>query len=154
VVASAVGRMVEPEPPIGQVVSPTITLVDEGIRQGWSVTLPNDGGQFTNDFDQQYLQVQAVGQDPTAVRAKVQSLVHRIDSALTMLQDRAQVPVVNRITTVENPSVIQVYYDGPSRMRAVGAVLVLGFGATMAAEMLLRRWRDRFHTISTPVVAA
>src|SRR5579875_3094252 len=53
--AGAVSRMVEPHPPSAEVVSPLVMLTDEGIRHGWSVTLPNDGGQFANNFDQQLL---------------------------------------------------------------------------------------------------
>lgn len=141
-VASAVARMVEPDPPIGQVVSPAVTLVDEGIRNGWSVTLPNDGGQFTNNFDESYLQVQAVGANAVKVHAKVEALVASINAGLSTLQDRAGVPSIDRITTSPNPGV-QLYYLKGSQPRAAAAVLVLGLSATMTVEMLLRRWRDR-----------
>src|SRR5580693_7663587 len=44
--AGAVARIVDPDAPRAQVVSPDVTLVDEGVRDGSSVTLPNNGGQF------------------------------------------------------------------------------------------------------------
>jgi hypothetical protein len=141
--AGAVGRMVEPNPPIGQVVSPTVTLVDEGVRHGWSVTLPNDGGQFTNHFDVSLLTVQAVGSSAAEVRTTIEQLVVRINVALKTLQDQANVPANDRISTTENPPRTQVYYFGNSRPRALAAVLVLGLAVTLTAEMILSRWQNR-----------
>src|SRR6476619_1113941 len=61
--AGAVGQMVDdtngPRP-----ASPDATLAGLGIRSGWSVTLPNSGGQYQNYFADPYLDVQVVA--PTA----------------------------------------------------------------------------------------
>jgi hypothetical protein len=141
--AGAVSRMVEPDPPSGQVVSPTVTLVDEGIRNGWSVTLPDDGGQFTNSFNQQFLQVQAVGSSSNEVRDRMRSLVASINTDLRKLQVQAHVPLVDRVSTADNPGQLQIYYLEGSRARALAAVLVLGLSATLTAEMLAWRWRSR-----------
>jgi hypothetical protein len=141
-VAGVVARMVRPNPPAGQVVSPTVTLADQGIRQGWSVSLPNDGGQFTNNFDQALLQVQAVGSDRSEVRQKVQSLVATINADLRTLQNQTQVPAVDRISTSLSPRELQVFRLSGSRPRALGAVLVLGVGGTLTAEMLYARRRN------------
>src|SRR6266536_3608783 len=47
--AGVVGKMVDPDSTSARVVSPTVRLVNQGIRHGDSVTLPNDGGQWADN---------------------------------------------------------------------------------------------------------
>ena len=47
--------------------SASVTIVDEGVRDGARIRLPNSGGQLANNFDRPVLDVQAVG--PTPERA-------------------------------------------------------------------------------------
>jgi hypothetical protein len=142
--AGTVGRLVEPHPPAGQVVSPLVTLTDEGVRNGWSVSLPNDGGQFTDKFDQQQLQVQVVGSSSEEVRRRIASLTAMINADLVRLQDQKDIPQVDRIITSPSPAHTDVVYLTGSRARTIVATFLLGFGLTVVADMLLgRRHRSR-----------
>ena len=138
-VAGTVGRLVDPRAPSAHVSSPTVTLADQGIRDGYTVTLPNDGNQFADNFDQPLLDVQAVGGSVAAVTAVMQRLISQIKANLTTLQDRVNVAPANRITTSLSPSRIQIHYIAGSRARAVSACLALGLAITAAAAFLLRR---------------
>ena len=138
-VAGAVGKMVDPDATAAHVVSAAVTLADQGVRHGYSVSLPNDGGQWANNFDRALLNVQAVGASFSEVHRTAQRLVADINADLASIQAAAGVAAVNRIHTSMNPSTIQVYYLTGSRARALAATLVLGFALTAAAAILARR---------------
>lgn len=137
--AGVVGKMVDPDSTSARVVSPTVRLVNQGIRHGDSVTLPNDGGQWADNFDKALLDVQAVGSSAAEVDQRVTALVRQINTALASLQDRGHVPAVDRATTRMNPSDVQVFYDAGRRSRAVVTTLVLGVAITLVAAGYIRR---------------
>jgi hypothetical protein len=135
--AGVVGKMVDPHPVAARVVSPTIVLADQGIRHGWSVTLPNEGGQWSDNFDKPLLDVQAVGSTAAEVTGTVNRLISQINLTLAGLQ--AQVPRADRVTTELNPSQVQVFYEPGRRLRALAACLAVGVAATAVAAGYLRR---------------
>ena len=104
---------------------------------GWSVTLPNDGGQWANNFDKPLLDVQAVGSTAAEVSGTVSRLIGQINLTLSGLQ--AQVPPVDRVRTELIPSQVQVFYDPGRRLRALAASLAIGVAATAVAAGYLRR---------------
>lgn len=138
-VAGVIGKMVDPGAPSARVVSPLVTLADQGIRKGYSVTLPNDGGQFALNFDQPLLDVQVVGPTPTYVATTMQTLVNRIAADLSSLQSAAQVEPVNRITLSASPSSTEIFYLTGSRVRALATTIGLGVALTVAAMVFLLR---------------
>lgn len=126
------------------------TLASQGIRDGWAVSVPNTGGQWSNVFADPWLDVQAVGSTPAAVTSKATMLVARIDSVLSSMQQAAKVDRYNLITTQMSPeSGPQLTYQGGSGKRAAAAALLLGVGVTTALTTLLRR-RQRVVTASKP----
>jgi hypothetical protein len=135
--AGVVGKMVDPDAVAARVVSPTVRLANQGIRHGWSVTLPNDGGQWANNFDKALLDVQAVGSTAAEVNGTVNRLISQINLTLSGLQ--AQVPRVDRVTTQLNPSQVQVFYDAGRRLRALAASLAVGLAVTVVAGVYVRR---------------
>jgi hypothetical protein len=135
--AGVVGKIVDPDATAARVVSPTVGLVNQGIRHGWSVTLPNDGGQWADNFDKPLLDVQAVGSTAPEVSGTVNRLISRINVTLSGLQ--AQVPQVDRVTTQLSPGQVQVGYDPGRRLRALAASLAVGVAATAVAAGYLRR---------------
>ena len=135
--AGVVGKMVDPDAVAARVVSPTVRLVNQGIRHGWSVTLPNDGGQWANNFDKALLDVQAVGSTAAEVSGTVNRLISQINLTLSGLQ--AQVPQVDRVTTQLSPSQVQVFYDPGRRLRALAASLAVGLAVTAVTALYLRR---------------
>jgi hypothetical protein len=135
--AGVVGKIVDPDAAAARVVSPTVGLANQGIRHGWSVTLPNDGGQWADNFDKPLLDVQAVGSTAAEVSGTVNRLISQINVTLSGLQ--AQVPQVDRVTTQLSPSQVQVFYDPGRRLRALAASLAVGVAATAVAAGYLRR---------------
>jgi hypothetical protein len=138
-IAGALAKMTDPSAPQAEVVSPTVTLVDEGIRNGYRVTLPNDGGQFAVDFDQPLLDLQAVGPTAQQVQSTITALESRINRGLSHLQARAHVSRFNLIRTQPTPSTPQVAYLTGSRPRAIATSCAIGVGLTAAALYLQRR---------------
>lgn len=137
--AGVVGKMVDADSTSARVVSPTVRLANQGIRHGDSVTLPNDGGQWANNFDKALLDVQAVGSNAAEVNERVSTLVQQISVALRTLQDRGHVPSVDRASTRLSPSEVQVFYDAGRRTRALATTLALGVALSLVAAGYVRR---------------
>ncbi|HTZ43830.1 MAG TPA: hypothetical protein VMB79_08190 [Jatrophihabitans sp.] len=139
VVAGAVAKMIDPAPPV-RLATAEATLVGEGVRDGFSVQLPNTGGQWANQFISPYLDVQAVGPSPDEVTATTDRLVALIDSDLRTLQDRSGVTAHYRITTsLSPPKPLPIYYQKGSAKRAALATLALGIAITFSCAGLLGR---------------
>lgn len=135
--AGVVGKMVDADSPATRVVDPSVRLVNQGIRHGSSVTLPNDGGQWANNFDKALLDVQAVGATAAEVTGTVNQLVDQINLRLAGMQ--SDVPSVDRVTTKLSPAQVQVFYDAGRRLRALAASLAVGVGITFALALYVRR---------------
>jgi hypothetical protein len=129
-----------------KVTDPNISIVNQGIRDGYRIQLPNDGGQWSDNYDQSLLDVQAAGPTLNSVVAQMQNLIARINATLTKIQDDRQVAAVNRIRTSVNPAQVPIYYQTGSKIRALAAVVVLGFGFTVAAQIWARRFVRRRST--------
>jgi len=142
-VAGAVGQMVD-DSQRPRAASQKVTITGMGIRNGWSVTLPNSGGQWANNYTNPYLDVQVAGPSPTEVATTMRSLLTRIDTALATLQRAQQVAPVNLIRTqlssLDSPP---MYYQRGSRVRTILAVLALGFGVTAAGTVIAGRFVAR-----------
>jgi hypothetical protein len=138
-VAGAVGKMVDPDATASHIVSPTVNLANEGVRNGYSVSLPNYGGQFANNFDRALLNVQAVGPTATQAVGTAQRLVDEINTRLVAWQNDSHVPAVDQIQTALNPAKIQQLYLTGSRVRAGLATAALGLALTVVAAVLTRR---------------
>jgi hypothetical protein len=132
---------------------PTATLVGLGVRSGWSVTLPNRGGQYQNSFVDPYLDVQVVGPTRAQVHKTMARLINRIMAALTALQDAEHVAPADRITAKVLPEPVPpVYFEHGSRIRALGAsaaILITVAALAAAALSRLARRRPRSRTIGT-----
>ena len=139
--AGLVSVLADPgRPQSPRVTDPSISIVNEGIRDGYRIQLPNDGGQWSDNYDQSVLDVQAVGPTANSVVTRMQSLLARIDASLTKIQDDQQVAAVNRIRTSVVPAQLPIFYQTGSKIRALAATLILGFGFTAAAVF----WTGRF----------
>jgi hypothetical protein len=137
--AGLVARIVDPRASSVRVVSPDVTLANQGIRDGDSVTLPNYGGQWADNFTKPILDVQVVGGNALAVNQDIERLLHEIGQTVTSLQEDAHVANPYRVTTKLDPSEVQVYYDAGRRTRALAVTLALGLVLTVVASSLVRR---------------
>lgn len=75
------------------------TLAGAGVRNGYTVLLPNSGGQWSQTYDQPKLAVEAVAASPELARSEVRTLLQQINSFASLLQARQNVPLVSRVTT-------------------------------------------------------
>lgn len=137
--AGAVGQMVDdtngPRP-----ASPDATLAGLGVRSGWSVTLPNSGGQYQNYFADPYLDVQVVAPAAAQVTQTMQRLVRRIEEGLTTLQNDADVAPADRISSRVLPlSAAPIYYEHGSHSRAIAASLVILIGLASVGFVVASR---------------
>ncbi|CAN5117892.1 hypothetical protein BH09ACT2_BH09ACT2_09200 [soil metagenome] len=115
------------------------TLYGAGVRDGYKVALQNDGGQWSNSFRQPVLDVEAVASSPEGVKSKLIDVVSRIDSLVESRQAAAAVPPTELITTLSSPSPASIVRIGGSRLRAVGAVGLLGAVSGIALTLFLDR---------------
>jgi hypothetical protein len=133
--AGAVGKRVsDPETSV-KVVSDSVTLPGEGISHGYAVRLPNNGGQWAINYDQPVLDVQAVGTSLQEVSGTVNGVLARIRSELSSMQRAEHVNKYNLVSMRPSPQTPPLYFISGSRIRALGATLLLGTGITIAATI-------------------
>jgi hypothetical protein len=126
-----------------QVVSDTATAVGEGIRHGYTVRLPNAGGQWAYNFEDPVLRVESVGSSPEEVLATTARGVARVRAALLELQRAENVRPAMMVQTRVNPGFPDVQYSTGSRTRALLGTWILGFGLTATALHAAARLRQR-----------
>jgi len=142
--AGIVARLVSnhwtgPEP-----VSDSATLLGQGVRHGYSVRLPNSGGQWAYNFDRPQLSVEVVGGSPGAVGSLLTQVLAKVNATLTTLQNDEHVRESLRIQTRLSPPLSSVVYVTGSRIRALAVTEVLGISLTLSAVLAVeRRRRDR-----------
>ncbi len=138
IVAGSVARMVDGSRS-PRVVKPDMSLPSQGILHGYSVQQPNRGGQWSNQFSDPYVTVQAVGSSATEVLQTMRRLIVDVNAALRKLERSADVAAVNMIRTQLSPPTVPLYYQRGSKPRAFLATLALGFGITAAVAALAGR---------------
>lgn len=116
---------------------PAATIMGQGITDGWTVRLPDYGGQWDSVFSRQVLEVQVAGPTEEVVQARQQELFARIDAELAALQ--VDVPQRDRITTTVVPDAPTVYYFAGSKMRAVAMIWLLCGAAAIAVAVEMER---------------
>ena len=125
-------------PPLGSN-GQDVTLVDQGIYDGWSVRLPNSGGQWATNYAEPLLIVQASGPSAHAVQTRMYDLIDRITRLVAAREDAAHVPVASRVDFTLSPSTVAVQYSNGHRSRAVAIIVLLGVGLSLAACMFADR---------------
>jgi hypothetical protein len=133
--AGVVGRKVNGANAGPQVVSGGVTIVGEGVRKGYAVNQPNNGGQWANNFEDPVLDVQAVDATVAGSEAQMSLALDKVQAALTQIQDEQAVPQADRVRTTLSPSTPQVVEKKGSNIRAIGASAAIGVlvaGAVLA----------------------
>ncbi len=125
--------------PVRQATNPTVTLVDEGIFDGWSVLVPDTGGQWAHHFPESSLIVQSTGPSPAVVEARMRHLLDRITGLVTAHEDSAGVPPGQRVQLAMSPSDVLVQYSTGHPSRAVAVIVLLGVWLSLAACWLTDR---------------
>ena len=119
--------------PPREATSPDVTLVDEGIYDGWSVLLPDTGGQWATNFEGSSLIVQASGPSAEVVQSRMYGLIAQITRLVAAREDAAHVPGAARVDFIMSPPVVAVQYSNGHRSRAVAIIMLLGVGLSLAA---------------------
>ncbi|WP_199245802.1 hypothetical protein [Leifsonia sp. AG29] len=126
--------------------SPDVTLIGIGIRDGWSLVVPDTGGQWGTNFESQILNLDIVAPDRATVERRQTDLIERVKKELDAIQREKHVAPINDITVTTAPRSTVIYHVGGSRPRALGMALVLGLGVTagavIAVEGISRRRRE------------
>ncbi|MBI4900036.1 MAG: hypothetical protein HY829_06105 [Actinobacteria bacterium] len=113
--------------------SPEVRLVDQGIYDGWSVLLPDTGGQWASNFSEPSLIVQATGPNPQVVKARMTELLGRITQLVREHEDGANVPPQLRVSLNMSPATVDVQYSNGHRSRAVALIVLLGVLVSVSA---------------------
>jgi hypothetical protein len=121
--------------------SPDVTLIGLGVRDGWSLRLPDTGGQWAVNFATQMLILDVVGPSREAVSNRQSELIVRVQDELDQLQRDADVDPVNDITVIPAPDTPVIYHVGGNRPRALAMTALLGVGVTIIVVLAVDRRR-------------
>lgn len=158
ITAGLVAKQVTGPEKVTKYASPDVTLVGLGVREGWSLRLPDTGGQWATNFATQRLFLDIVGPSEEWVRQQQSMLIDEVEHELDALQREWGVNPTNDITVITAPESTTIYAVGVNKARALGMTALLGLGATIAAvlfrEYLRRRTRPDGSTAAAPMTTA
>lgn len=112
-------------------VDPDLTIVDEGVRQGYAVRSLDYGGQWSRSF-RPMVNVQIVDPSRARVAAQVHSISARLEQLLAQRQERARIPQQERVVATVVPEWPGIGYRTGSRIRTAAGTAVAG-GAVLGA---------------------
>lgn len=141
--AGVVAKRITGPRPVTKFASPDVTLIGQGIRDGWSLTLPDTGGQWATNFQNQILNLEIVAPARATVLERQTTLVRRVQDELDSLQRERGVAPINDITVQAAPRSTVIYHVGGSKPRALGMTAALGVGITASVVMLVERLARR-----------
>lgn len=136
--AGLVSRMVTSGVPAPATAS-TVSLTSQGVRKGYSIELPDTGGQWAASFDRPVLVVQVAGPSEAWVRSTLSAQMDRIDEALHTLQAKDGVSRRNAIVTSSAPRLAAVDHASGDRKRVVAGTVLLGGILTVLAVIGVER---------------
>ena len=129
-----------------------VSLIGEGVRHGYSVTLRNRGGQWVVRYDRPDLRVQAVGATPHEVRALLGIALGRINEEVAALQAPLTINKRNLIRAVVMTPTPEIISGQGSATRATAAALALGVALTMTVVVVSERRLPRARRTAAPSV--
>lgn len=110
------------------------SLVGAGVVRGYTVILPNAGGQWSSYYKDPILSVEAVDTNPQNAEAQARALIDQIDAASSELQVRLGIASDARVTTSAASTEVEVLDGGAtSSTRLRGTVALLGLGVFVSA---------------------
>jgi hypothetical protein len=139
--AGIVAKKVSGPDQVTKFASMDVTLVAIGVRDGWSLRLPDTGGQWATNFSSQTLLLDVVGPSRDNVAQRQTEVIGRVEDSLKQLQRDAGVNPINDITVIPAPTTAVIYHVGGSRPRVLGMTLLLGACATLALVLAVRHLR-------------
>ncbi len=137
--AGVVAKKVTGPAPLTKYASADVTLIGIGIRDGWSLVVPDTGGQWGTNFQSQILNLEIVAPDRATVLQRQTTLLRRVQNELSDLQRERNVAPINDITMTTAPRSTVIYHVGGSKPRVLGMTAVLGVGITAAVVVVFER---------------
>jgi len=130
--------------------SASAPLYGIGVDRGYSVQLPNAGGQWVKSYTKPVLSVEVVDASASEVAVTEQLIDNRIVRAARLLQDRLDIPAKERIGVDVMSGRGPIVYVGRTRggmVRGYAALTIVIVGVavavTAAADSHLRRRESR-----------
>lgn len=135
--ADMVKRRVNQDAPSVDLTLTRGTLYGAGVHQGFSVTLPANGGQWNKTFSQPVLKVQVVDTSAERVNQVLADVLDRITDASVQLQNEASVKA-DLISTQTTPSQAEVIFGGGTPVtRMKGSVVWAGLSLALTSVVTL-----------------
>jgi hypothetical protein len=125
-------------PPLGSN-GQDVTLVDQGVYDGWSVRLPNSGGQWATNYAEPVLIVQASGPSAQVVQTRMYDLFDEITRLVADHEDADGVSTTSRVDFTLSPAAVAVQYSNGHRSRALAIIVLVGVGLSLAACIVADR---------------
>lgn len=120
--------------PVFRLSSPDAPIYGAGVRDGYSVVLPNGGNQWTNVFSRPVLSVEIVSPDPGVVAERFSEISQRVATIAKNLQESQGVLAEDRMTIEPISSTPTIAYVGSTRQQKARAIVVLvGLGVSLTA---------------------
>lgn len=123
--------------------SATASLYGQGVREGYSVSLPNTGGQWANNFSRPVLDVEVVGASPEQVRLNLEAVLTRIEDTVAERQLSAGARRATWVSTQVAPATPVIGYVPVQGKRAALALGLLGGIVTLVATIQTDEWQSR-----------
>lgn len=148
--AASVEREINGNASPPRVSSQSATLYGAGVRQGHAVSMLSTGGQWETSFQDPALSVEVVGASEREVRAEMAAVIQNINAIVTQQQEDALVPRAAFIETLTSPQGAAVTRIAGNNLRAIPAILLLGFGVGGVVTVLVDR-KIRRDELSSPL---
>lgn len=141
--AGIIQRRVSHEGEPVELPSSMATLYGSGVRDGYSITLPNSGTQWAVSYTRPVLAVQAVGNSPDQVRQTLSRVFTQVSSAAHELQAERGAQAGGFIVVDRSPSSPEIVDLGSTKLgRAKGIAALSAVGLGLTAFLALEA--DRF----------
>jgi hypothetical protein len=139
--AALVQRRVSSSPELTDLVVSPGTLYGAGVKHGYSVTLPNRGGQWARSFSRPVLEVQVVGSSAEMVNQQLGVVIEQIKSATVSLQQQAGLSdgLIYTVTTPASPEIVFGGGTASNRFKGAFTWLCLAGGLAVLSAVLTDR---------------
>ncbi len=116
------------------------TIFGMGDRSGVMVRMPNHGTQWQTVYSSPNIDVQVADSSPEQVAIQVQQVTTELKDILSRVQESIGVPPSSRVTMIASPTDPTIVHISGSRIRALGAIGLLGLILTIGSVYWLERW--------------
>ncbi len=122
-------------------------LYGTGLRSGYSVYLPNSGGQWRMNFNDPVIVVEVVSPERATAESEMSRIVNQLEGLASAQQESLGIAADARITTETSPIQPTTQYVGNRKTRALGSLALLGAGLASASMVLGDKFINKLRNI-------